>query len=245
MQDENTFAIVWSGCLQGLSGDSVLPQHRAFLQLTRPVALVEDTALLAAPNEFAKEVLESRLRGLVTAALSRALGREIGIAVMVENSSDRADTAANGDADATSGSAASRRCTFATSDSPERFGSGRPGERCAIRLAVDGESSGPASAPSPSETMPAPASSADAGEFPSPAGTQGHSGRPRPLDFRRHHRAIPDRLPGDPLTPNVIIRAQAVRVVSAGTLSRRVSTPSTSSIRSSSGRATGSRTPRR
>ena len=66
MQDENTFATVWSGCLQDLSGDAVLPQHRAFLQLTRPVALVEDTALLAAPNDFAKEVLESRLRGLVT-----------------------------------------------------------------------------------------------------------------------------------------------------------------------------------
>ena len=84
MQDENTFATVWSGCLHDLSGDAVLPQHRAFLQLTRPVALVEDTALLAAPNEFAKEVLESRLRSLVSETLSRALGREIGIAVMVD-----------------------------------------------------------------------------------------------------------------------------------------------------------------
>jgi chromosomal replication initiator protein len=105
VQDENTFATVWSGCLRGLSGDAVLPQHRAFLQLTRPVALVEDTALLAAPNEFAKEVLESRLRGLVTEALSSALGREIGIAVMVETAADRAEGSTNGTTDAKVGDA--------------------------------------------------------------------------------------------------------------------------------------------
>jgi chromosomal replication initiator protein len=52
--------------------------------LTRPLALVEDTALLAAPNEFAKDVLETRLRSLVTEALSRELGREVRIAVTVE-----------------------------------------------------------------------------------------------------------------------------------------------------------------
>jgi chromosomal replication initiator protein len=75
---------VWVRCLEGLSGDSVPAQHRAFVQLTRPLALVEDTALLAVPNEFAKDVLETRLRALVTDALSRELGREVRIAVTVE-----------------------------------------------------------------------------------------------------------------------------------------------------------------
>ena len=75
---------VWVRCLEGFTGDSVPAQHRAFVQLTRPLALVEDTALLAAPNEFAKDVLETRLRALVTDALSRELGRQVRIAVTVE-----------------------------------------------------------------------------------------------------------------------------------------------------------------
>ena len=47
------------------------PQHKAWLSLTRPLGLVEDTALLAAPNEFAKEYLENRLRPISPSALSR------------------------------------------------------------------------------------------------------------------------------------------------------------------------------
>jgi chromosomal replication initiator protein len=86
-EDNRDFPTVWARSLAGLTQGSVAPQHRAFIQLTRPLALVEDTALLAAPNEFAKDVLETRLRPLVTDALSRELGREIRIAVTVEPSS--------------------------------------------------------------------------------------------------------------------------------------------------------------
>jgi len=75
---------VWTRALGTLAAEDVGPQHRAFLQLTRPLALVEDTALLAAPNDFAKEVLEVRLRPLVTDVLSRELGRDVRIAVTVE-----------------------------------------------------------------------------------------------------------------------------------------------------------------
>jgi chromosomal replication initiator protein len=73
----------WNRSLDGF-GDELAPQHRAFLQLTRPLALVEDTALIAVPNEFAKEVIETRLRQMITEALSGSLGREIRIAVTVE-----------------------------------------------------------------------------------------------------------------------------------------------------------------
>jgi hypothetical protein len=51
---------VWARALESLSADQLSPQHRAWVALTRPLGLVEDTALLAAPNEFAKDVLESR-----------------------------------------------------------------------------------------------------------------------------------------------------------------------------------------
>ncbi len=52
--------------------------------MTRPLALVEDTALLATPNEFAKDVLENRLRPLITQVLSTQLGRDIRVAVTVQ-----------------------------------------------------------------------------------------------------------------------------------------------------------------
>jgi chromosomal replication initiator protein len=86
--DSPDLATIWTRALGTLDTEEVGPQHRAFLQLTRPLALVEDTALLAAPNDFAKEVLEVRLRPLVTDVLSRELGRDVRIAVTVEPSPD-------------------------------------------------------------------------------------------------------------------------------------------------------------
>jgi chromosomal replication initiator protein len=75
---------VWSRALDSLSDGQLSPQHRAWVGLTRPLGLVEDTALLAAPNEFAKDVLESRLRPVIADALSTAYGREIRVAVTVQ-----------------------------------------------------------------------------------------------------------------------------------------------------------------
>ncbi|MBK5308154.1 MAG: chromosomal replication initiator protein DnaA [Frankiaceae bacterium] len=75
---------VWARALDGLSDGQLSPQHRAWVGLTRPLGLVEDTALLAAPNEFAKDVLESRLRPMIADALSTAYGREIRVAVTVQ-----------------------------------------------------------------------------------------------------------------------------------------------------------------
>jgi len=60
------------------------PHQRAWLQLTRPLGLVENTALIAAPNDFVKEQLETRLRALITNALSRELARNIQLAVSVD-----------------------------------------------------------------------------------------------------------------------------------------------------------------
>ena len=75
---------VWARALESLSDGQISPQHRAWVRLTRPLGLVEDTALLAAPNEFAKDVLESRLRPVIADALSRAYGRDIRVAVTVQ-----------------------------------------------------------------------------------------------------------------------------------------------------------------
>ncbi len=71
----------WARAIASLSDEALPPQHRAWMRLTRPLALVHDTVVLGAPNEFAKEVLETRLRPTITAALSTALDRAVGLHV--------------------------------------------------------------------------------------------------------------------------------------------------------------------
>jgi chromosomal replication initiator protein len=77
-------AEVWARSLEELSDLQIEPHQRAWLRLTRPLGLVENTALIATPNEFVKEQLETRLRGLITHALSREFGRNIQLAVTVD-----------------------------------------------------------------------------------------------------------------------------------------------------------------
>ncbi len=81
---------LWSGVIQTLSQDS--PQNRAFLTLTKPLGLLKgeggSNLLLAAPNSFAKDVLESRLRAPLNDALSAKLGERINIAVTIDESLD-------------------------------------------------------------------------------------------------------------------------------------------------------------
>jgi chromosomal replication initiator protein len=82
--DGQDLASVWTRTLEILSAGELQPLHLEWLQRTRPLGLMEDTALLATPNEFAKDVVETRLRGLITQALSRELGRDIWVAVTVQ-----------------------------------------------------------------------------------------------------------------------------------------------------------------
>lgn len=64
------------------------PQHRAFLSLTKPLGLLQGAGttnfLVAAPNAFAKDVLETRLRAVVGEVLTRELGERTNIAVTID-----------------------------------------------------------------------------------------------------------------------------------------------------------------
>ncbi|MBW8487078.1 chromosomal replication initiator protein DnaA [Actinomadura parmotrematis] len=82
--DGQDLGSVWSRTLTALGESDLTPSYRAWLPMVRPLALIEGTALLAAPNEFAKHALENRLRSLITQALSHELGREIQVAVTVQ-----------------------------------------------------------------------------------------------------------------------------------------------------------------
>ncbi|GAA5048415.1 chromosomal replication initiator protein [Thermocatellispora tengchongensis] len=75
---------VWSRSLENFLNSSVPMQHRAWLAMTRPLGLVNDTVVLAAPNDFAKDVLESKLRPLIAHALSQEFGHPMRVAVMVD-----------------------------------------------------------------------------------------------------------------------------------------------------------------
>ncbi|MEX5635497.1 chromosomal replication initiator protein DnaA [Parafrankia sp. FMc2] len=79
---------VWEEAVAGVADGALSAQQRAWLRLTRPLGLVQDTALLAAPNEFTKDLLDSRLRPFLSTALSSAYGREIRVAVTVEHTPD-------------------------------------------------------------------------------------------------------------------------------------------------------------
>jgi chromosomal replication initiator protein len=79
---------VWASVISELAVES--PQHRAFLSLTKPLGLIEgadeslgSNLLLSAPNDFAKDVLETRLRATLNEVLSEKLNQKINIAVTV------------------------------------------------------------------------------------------------------------------------------------------------------------------
>jgi chromosomal replication initiator protein len=63
-----------------------------WIRRCQPLALVADTALLAVPNEFAKNVLEGRLAPIVSETLSRECGRPIRIAITVDESAGEPPT---------------------------------------------------------------------------------------------------------------------------------------------------------
>ncbi len=141
---EDDLADVWARSLADLAEMHIEPHQRAWLQLTRPLGLVENTALIAAPNDFVKEQLETRLRALITNALSRELARSIQLAVTI-------DPAATADA----GRAA-----------PDDVSAG-PGPLPPGQVAANGDSPGPGLAErARADGQPAPGSTPGSGTFP-------------------------------------------------------------------------------
>ena len=70
--DANELAEVWATALASLADGTLTPQQRAFVNLTRPLGIVEDTALIA------------WLGHSVTASFMRALPRDLEEAAYVD-----------------------------------------------------------------------------------------------------------------------------------------------------------------
>jgi chromosomal replication initiator protein len=91
VDDSAELVTVWNRVRPRFDDPTIRPQQKAWIGLTRPLGLVEDTALLAAPNDWAKDYLENRLRPLIASVLSDELGREISVAVTVQQAENSVD----------------------------------------------------------------------------------------------------------------------------------------------------------
>ena len=82
------FAQIWQNTITTLDSDGLPARERAFLTLARLSGLLDGTALVKVPNEYTKDVVETRVRDEVTAALSDQLGTPVQLAVTVDSSLD-------------------------------------------------------------------------------------------------------------------------------------------------------------
>jgi chromosomal replication initiator protein len=83
-EQQMNLSVVWEQVVRELSAGTLSPQQRAWMRVTRPIGLLDGTALLAAPSDFAKDAIERALREPITEALSRRLGRVVSLAVKVD-----------------------------------------------------------------------------------------------------------------------------------------------------------------
>ena len=89
-EDDDDLRARWDDAVGNLDASGSLSgQDRALLGLTRPLGLTGDTAIVAVPNDFTKSMLESRVRGVLTTALSALMGHEIRLAVIVDAGAGR------------------------------------------------------------------------------------------------------------------------------------------------------------
>ncbi|MBB4687242.1 chromosomal replication initiator protein DnaA [Amycolatopsis jiangsuensis] len=84
-EHQHNLGVIWEQVVRELSDGTLSPQQRAWMRVTRPIGLLDGTALLAAPSDFAKEAIERALRTSITDALSRRLGRPVSLAVKVDS----------------------------------------------------------------------------------------------------------------------------------------------------------------
>ena len=81
---------LWAATTQELAEIIEGAEERAYLRLTRLRSIVENTALLTVPDAFTRDLIESRMRAVITDVLSRRLGTSVQIAVVVNGPEGRA-----------------------------------------------------------------------------------------------------------------------------------------------------------
>ena len=77
---------VWRRTLLDLEAVGLSAQERAFVRLCQLVGVLDQTALVRAPDGFTKEFLETRVRDQILQALGSQLGHPVQLAVSVDES---------------------------------------------------------------------------------------------------------------------------------------------------------------
>ena len=68
---------IWTKVLADPAITELTAQDRAFISVARPLATVENKVILAVPNDFTKDLFETRLRPTIEHALQDVIGGEI------------------------------------------------------------------------------------------------------------------------------------------------------------------------
>ncbi|MDO5628522.1 MAG: DnaA/Hda family protein, partial [Mobilicoccus sp.] len=77
---------LWGATLRSLDQAGIPAPQRAFLRQASLVGVLDTTALIAVPDDFTKEIVESRARDYLVKALTEQVGREVRLAVTVDAS---------------------------------------------------------------------------------------------------------------------------------------------------------------
>ena len=80
----NTLDEAWERACYALAQMNLGPASTSFISMVKPLGDVQGTILLAAPNEFTKNYIETKVRRELSTALSQALGHDTRIAVTVD-----------------------------------------------------------------------------------------------------------------------------------------------------------------
>ena len=75
---------IWGEVLLEIAQDGITPHQRGILALTRAVGFFGGTAVVAVPNEFTKDAVETRHKVPLSEALERHYGREVHITLTVD-----------------------------------------------------------------------------------------------------------------------------------------------------------------
>lgn len=84
VQDDS--ARIWAATLRSLQEAGIPAPQRAFLAQCVLVGVLDSTAIIAVPDEFTKEIVETRVREALTESLSAQTGTEMRLAVTVDSS---------------------------------------------------------------------------------------------------------------------------------------------------------------
>lgn len=84
--EQDDSARVWQNTLRALQEAGIPAPQRAFVAQCSLIGILDSTAIIAVPDEFTKEIVETRVRESLTASLSHETGQDIRIAVTVDSS---------------------------------------------------------------------------------------------------------------------------------------------------------------